>query len=631
MKIYVQCGFVLAIGIILPWSLLHFSTDKTDKIQNEIMVDNARNFSSAFNILRSFYLERVIKNIDGSRILISHDYKALDNAIPIPATLSIDFAREVSAEIADLQVSLVSRYPFKFRKGRSLTSFDQLALAKLEDPQAVEFFELRQENHREILHYAAPIRMEEVCVDCHNTHPDSVKTDWSIGDLRGVQIIEIPVNNYTADLNFENSIISGAMIITFGTIMTILLLLMKATHDTQKALENSMRDQQQSEEQLRRVQKMDAIGQLSGGIAHDFNNLLGIISGNLELASRKLGNNPSALRNIEKALAGAIRGSNLTRRLLSFSSFSPKDLSVVCINEVVKGLQDLVGQSVLGQALLRIKLDPLTPNVLVNRNDLEDAILNLVINARDAMPDGGKISIETGSYQVEADDILAVRGLQRGLCATISITDTGTGISPEFKEKIFEPFFTTKSDGKGTGLGLSMIYGFVKRSNGEINVYSEVGVGTTIRIYLPAEVESLVNSENAENIKESYNNFRGSEKILIVDDEPELREIAASTLSDFGYLTLVAESGDAALTILRSSPDIDLLFTDIVMPDSINGLQLAETILKEQPDLKVLLASGFSGQIMDKDNAKRWSGSLLSKPYSSAQLAQAIRSTLDQD
>lgn len=389
--------------------------------------------------------------------------------------------------------------------------------------------------------------------------------------------------------------------------------------------------QRNIEFQLRRAQKMDAMGQLTGGLAHDFNSLLGIIVGNLELAQRKAADIPAIARNLDRALTAAGRGTNLTRRLLNFSRQTPTDLSVVDLNEVVSEFRNLAAQSVLGQTELQIYLDPSAPEVLCNQSDLEDALLNISINARDAMPDGGRLIIETGTYEVSPEETLVAAGLAPGHYATLTLSDTGIGMSPEIQERIFEPFFTTKAAGKGTGLGMPMIYGFVQRSNGHVAIYSEQGLGTTIRLYLPVAEE--IRRETVTDLTDASKTAlpRGTEKILIVDDEAGLREIAEATLSELGYRTAMAENGDVALRILRSIPDIDLLFTDLVMPGSINGLQLAETIQKERPDLKVLLTSGFSGQIMDKESAGRWVGSLLSKPYTNAKLAQAIRSKLDQD
>lgn len=389
--------------------------------------------------------------------------------------------------------------------------------------------------------------------------------------------------------------------------------------------------QRNIEHQLRRAQKMDAIGQLTGGLAHDFNNLLGIVIGNLDLAKRKAIELPAITRNLDKAIAAAERGTNLTRRLLNFSRQTPLEVNSVDLNEVVLGFRALTAQSVLGQAVLQIHLAQGLPTVICNQSDLEDALLNISINARDAMPDGGRLIIETGVYEVIPTDTLVEAGLKPGWYATLTVSDTGVGIPPEIQERIFEPFFTTKMASKGTGLGLPMVYGFVQRSRGHITVYSEPGLGTTIRIYLPVsdgnnEIDNLETNAFVSNEMPT-----GHETVLVVDDEPGLREIAESTLSELGYKIIVAENGYQALSILRSNQDIDLLFTDLVMPGSIDGLQLAEMIMKEQPKLKILLTSGFTGQIMDKKRAEQWTSSLLTKPYSNARLAQAVRTKLDQD
>jgi PAS domain S-box-containing protein len=387
--------------------------------------------------------------------------------------------------------------------------------------------------------------------------------------------------------------------------------------------------QRKTEEQLRRVQKMDAIVQLTGGIAHDFNNLLGIIIGNLELGKRKAQGIPPLASNLDKALTAAGRGTNITRRLLSFSRQTPSEVSIVDLNSIVRWFKDLTDQSVLGSTELQLRFDPDEPKIVCNQSDLEDALLNLALNARDAMPEGGRLIIETGQCQVGSGDKLVVAGLLPGRYGVLTISDTGMGMPPKIQERIFEPFFTTKSTGKGTGLGLPMVYGFVKQSKGHISVYSEEGLGTTFRLYLPISEEfdhtGTLESEGASSLAIP----EGRETILIVDDEIGLRELAQVILSGLGYRTLLASNGEEAMAIVRSTPDIDLVFTDLVMPGSINGLQLAHSIMDEYPNTKILMASGFTGQIMDSETAAQWSESILAKPYSESGLANAIRAKLD--
>ena len=387
--------------------------------------------------------------------------------------------------------------------------------------------------------------------------------------------------------------------------------------------------QRKTEEQLRRVQKMDAIVQLTGGIAHDFNNLLGIIIGNLELGKRKAQGIPPLASNLDKALTAAGRGTNITRRLLSFSRQTPSKVSIVDLNSVVRWFKDLTDQSVLGSTELQLRFDPDEPKIVCNQSDLEDALLNLALNARDAMPEGGRLIIETGQCQVGSGDKMVVAGLLPGRYGVLTISDSGMGMPPKIQERIFVPFFTTKSTGKGTGLGLPMVYGFVKQSKGHISVYSEEGLGTTFRLYLPISEEfdhtGTLEREGASSLAIP----EGRETILIVDDEIGLRELAQVILSGLGYRTLLASNGEDSMAIVRSTPDIDLVFTDLVMPGSINGLQLAHSIMDEYPNTKILMASGFTGQIMDSETAAQWSESILAKPYSESGLANAIRAKLD--
>lgn len=618
----------LVLTCVIAGTTIYLSSDRNVRVQQNVILDSARHISAIFHELRAFYAQNVLQQFQSSDIIISHDYKSLDSALPIPATFSIDFSKEISAKIQGIQVALVSQYPFKFRDDRYLTDFDEKAIQILNDTGSNEFFEIRAENGRDILHYASSVRMSEGCVGCHNSHPASIKTNWSVGDLRGVQIIEMPINNYTSDIYFENALLAAVSIISFSIMIIFILLSLKVSRDAQAELEERMIQQERSEFQLRRAQKLDAIGKLSGGIAHDFNNLLGIIVGNLELAKRKINDNSPIINNIERAIAASGRGTNLTRKLLGFSRHSPADLSNVSVKDIVKEFEDLADQSVLGQTKIQIKINEDTPEVYSNKSDLEDAILNLVINGRDAMPNGGTLFIETGKYVIRPGDAMAKRGVEPGLYATIAVTDTGEGMSAEVKEQIFEPFFTTKKEGKGTGLGLSMIYGFVKRSKGEINVYSEPNFGSTFRIYLPS-VNKLTESEGIIKKETFVQCFKGDECILIVDDEKELREIAVSALSDHGYRVFSAENGHQALQILESTDGIDLVLTDLVMPGSINGLALAEMIKEHFPIIKVCIASGFAGDIINAENAHIWKSRFLHKPYSVSQLSEFIRTVLD--
>jgi len=388
----------------------------------------------------------------------------------------------------------------------------------------------------------------------------------------------------------------------------------------------------QSEIALRRSQKMDAIGQLSGGVAHDFNNILGIIQGNLELLEEMLEGNGPALERIEKAIKGTVRGAEITRKLLGFSRKDSAQTTLTSVNRFIESLHDLVAKSLTASITVQTELpDNLWP-VEIDTGDFEDTLLNLALNARDAMPNGGQLVIETENKTLDASYTDQNPTGQTGEFVMISVSDTGSGMSDEVRERVFEPFYTTKSHEKGTGLGLSLVYGFIQRSGGHMKVYSEQGVGTTFKMYLPRA--DVVPASNPSPHKIFHKLPKGTETILVVDDEKSLLELTVTTLKHLGYKVISASGGQQAMEKLTENRDVDLLFSDIIMPGDLDGYQLAKQAHETYPDLKILLTSGFT-----KNHEQYVKGSdpylsklafnLLTKPYSRAELASKLRKMLD--
>jgi len=391
-------------------------------------------------------------------------------------------------------------------------------------------------------------------------------------------------------------------------------------------------DQKKNEEILRNSQKMDAVGQLTGGVAHDFNNLLGVIMGNLELLRVTLSDKPKELKRIDNALTGAMRGAQLTRKLLNFSRQSHKGQEITYINSFIEDLYELIAKSVTAKIQVETHLSENLWPVKIEPGDFEDAILNLSLNARDAMPKGGMLVIETANKYLDAKYVNQHPNISEGDYVMISISDTGTGIGEEIRKKIFDPFYTTKEFGKGTGLGLSMVYGFVQRSKGHIQLYSEEGSGSSFHIYLPRTIEEQDVQINEE--QEQLEQLGGDETILIVDDEVALSEAAKEYLQILGYQTLVANSTKEALNILSKNDSIDLIFSDVVMPGA-DGFELSFAAVKLKPSIKILLTSGFSSKHMEYTNGKqkiylKLAENLLGKPYNLNELAVAVRHTLDE-
>jgi signal transduction histidine kinase len=383
-----------------------------------------------------------------------------------------------------------------------------------------------------------------------------------------------------------------------------------------------------TETQIRQAQKMEAIGQLTGGIAHDFNNILTVITGTIEILGEAVENDPDLAEIAQLIADAAARGAALTQHLLAFARKQPLQPIGVDVNLLMPKAIELLRPTIGG--LIDIDFVPAgeVSAALVDPNQLTTAVLNLALNARDAMPNGGNLVFRTGNIELSDDDAKTCDGLAAGRYVTISIGDTGHGIAEPELPKVFDPFFTTKEVGKGTGLGLSMVYGFVKQSGGHIAIKSEKGRGTTVRIYLP-QIEGTAITATDSRISESPRGGHGA--ILVVEDDALVRAYVITQIRSLGYTTLSAANAQEALTVLRSSDPIDLLFTDVIMPGSMNGRELSIEALKLRPTLNVLFTSGFTEDAMDQDGRLDPDILLLVKPYSRADLARMIHLAMRTD
>jgi PAS domain S-box-containing protein len=386
-------------------------------------------------------------------------------------------------------------------------------------------------------------------------------------------------------------------------------------------------EDKQTEEALRRAQKMDAIGQLAGGIAHDFNNILAIIIGNLALLERQITADEKVQKRIDSIKHSTERAVTLTRQLLGFSRREAVSVKATDVNKVIDNMQNLITQSLTPQVEVEYHCEKNLWQTEIDPGDFEDALLNLVLNARDAMAGRGNLTIETHNSTLDDNYCLLNPGVKAGEYVQLTVSDNGVGISKEQQAHIFEPFYTTKEQGKGTGLGLSMVFGFVERSQGHIKVYSEPGTGTTFRLYLPRSKANKQVEETKHAGREALHG--GMETILIVDDEPALLELVEEMLQQLGYKVLTASNGKQALQKLADDPDIDLLFTDVVMPGGINGYELAEQAVASYPDIKVLLTSGYTEMAGTRNGQERFNAHLISKPYTRAELTNRIRERLN--
>jgi signal transduction histidine kinase/CheY-like chemotaxis protein len=398
---------------------------------------------------------------------------------------------------------------------------------------------------------------------------------------------------------------------------------------TNQLLLQEASSRQAAEAQIRQMHKMETIGQLTGGIAHDFNNMLAIVIGSLDLAKRRMAKDrKKAEASIDNAMQGAERAAQLTARLLAFSRQQPLAPAALDSNKLVAGMSELlrrtIGETVRFEAVLAGGLWP----AFIDANQLENALVNLCVNARDAMPEGGRLTIETANTHLDDSYADAHTEVAVGQYVMLSVTDTGGGMTAEVIERAFDPFYTTKSVGKGTGLGLSQVYGFVKQSGGHVKIYSEPGVGTTVKLYLPRHFGPASAAPGVERAESELPRAREAEIVLVVEDEERVRLFSVEALRELGYIVLHADGPLAALAMLDGQPRIDLLFTDIVMPD-MDGRKLADAARAKRPGLKVLYTTGYTRNAIVHNGVLDHDVHFIAKPFTIAQLAVKVRQAID--
>jgi len=373
---------------------------------------------------------------------------------------------------------------------------------------------------------------------------------------------------------------------------------------------------------------MEAVGQLTGGLAHDFNNLLTGISGGLELIEMRIkqGRTAEIDKYVEMARSATKRAAALTHRLLAFSRRQTLDPRPTDVNRLIANMEEFLRRSVGPSIEIEVVGAGGLWTTLIDPNQLENALLNLCINARDAMPDGGRITIETANKWL---DHASARDsdLPPGQYVSLSVTDTGTGMSAETIERAFDPFYTTKPLGEGTGLGLSMIYGFVRQSGGQVRIYSELGQGTTMCLYFP-RVHSREDAEQESPLRALPTPSSGGETVLVVDDEPSIRALIADALADLGYTAIEAGDGASGLAMLQANPAIQLLVTDVGLPRGMNGRQLADAARVERPDLKVLFITGYAENAVIGNGQLERGMHVLTKPFAMDALTSRIREVI---
>jgi signal transduction histidine kinase len=392
-----------------------------------------------------------------------------------------------------------------------------------------------------------------------------------------------------------------------------------------------MTEKRAAEEQMRQAQKMEAIGQLTGGVAHDFNNLLTVIGGNIETIQRLFASENEKLRHLTgMALGGVERAATLTHRLLAFSRRQPLDPKATDVNRLLIGMSDLLSRSLGEHIKIQMVLSGGLWPASVDSNQLENAVLNLAVNARDAMRSDGKLTIETANIYLDEAYAASHEEVRVGHYVMLAVSDTGSGMTREVMNKAFEPFFTTKKMGEGTGLGLSQVYGFVKQSRGHISLYSQIDQGTTVRLYFPRVTTAEATDESARKVV-AVPFAKTIETVLVVEDDQDVRAHSTEVLRELGYRVLEAGEGDTALSLLATDPAIKLLFTDVGLPGALNGRQLAEEARRRRPDLRVLFTTGYARNAIVHQGRLDPGVDLIVKPFTYASLAAKIRLVLDRE
>jgi len=394
-------------------------------------------------------------------------------------------------------------------------------------------------------------------------------------------------------------------------------------------LQAEIRTKEAAETQVRQMQKIEALGQLTGGIAHDFNNMLAIIMGSLEMANRRLDKGRTNITDLlDSAMDGAHRAATLTHQLLAFSRQQPLAPAISDINGIVSHMAEILRRTlgetislecVLAGGVWRTRVDP---------GQLENAILNLAVNARDAMPGGGRLTVETQNARLDDEYAAAQTEVAAGQYVLIAVTDTGTGMGAEIVARAFDPFFTTKEKGRGTGLGLSQVYGFIKQSGGHIKIYSEPGHGTSVKIYLPRFTGDFAVAATVPEVEPEVPAGSPAEIVLLVEDDDAVRKVHVKMLRGLNYTVRHANGGPEALKMIREQPGIKLLFTDVVMP-GMSGRQLADEAKRMAPDVKILFTTGYTANAIVHNGVIDADVDLLQKPFAFDMLARKVRTVLD--
>ena len=603
---------------ILLW---HFSR-LSSELKEAAAIEGAARYSEVLAEFRTIYTSEVVSRVRPQGIEVTHDYQSKEGAIPLPATLSLILGERIGRKGSSVQVRLYSDYPFPWREdGGPRNEFERAALGQLRRAPNEPIVQFAEIQGRPALRYATADLMRPQCVGCHNSHPDSPKTDWEVGDVRGVLEVILPMANVEA---VARTGLRGTLLLTLTLILTGLGLLAVVI----TGLRRSWETEERLQAQLRHSQKMETIGTLAGGIAHDFNNVLTPILGYANMALQDTPSESRTHSDLQHVVSAGKRAKELVNQILAFSRRSEPERKPIQIAFIVTEALKLLRSSLPSTIEFPQNIDPDCGTVLADATQIHQVVMNLCTNAFHAMRESGGI-LEVNLDVVEVDDALARPHpkLALGPYVRLTVSDSGHGMDPETRDRVFEPFFTTKGVGKGTGLGLSVVHGIVVSHGGEITVYSEPGLGTTFHVYLPRSEAPAEERKPAGSNAEVV--ITGSERVLVVDDDEEVARMAEQMLKRLGYkVTVRTNSAEARDTFLAHPERFDIVITDQTMPQ-LTGLELAQELLRARPDIPIILISGFSELITGAKIEKIGIRHYIMKPLVGGELAAAIRQVLD--
>jgi signal transduction histidine kinase/CheY-like chemotaxis protein len=602
------------------------------RLIESIALGDAARYADALTEFRAFYTSEVVERVRPYGVEVTHDYLERDGAIPLPATLGILLGnRLMHAESGT--VRLYSDYPFPWRQqeGGPRNAFEAEALQRLRQSPDTPVFRFETLGERTTLHYATADRMRPHCVHCHNTHPDSPRTDWQPGDVRGVLALTRPLHTTTARVQtaFERMIAVLAGLPIFA--LSILALLSVRLRRDNDALQNEIahraraeQERRQLEQQMQQVQKLESLGVLAGGIAHDFNNLLTGLLSNASLAQRTLAADHPAQPYLREMAQGMQLASHLTGQLLAYAGKGRFHIRPLDLSAEVRELAALLKTSVQGKAHLICELAPDLPAIEADPVQLHQVLLNLTINAAECMEEEITVRIKTYVTELGTADLRHLvpgSAMQAGRAVVLEVEDNGCGMDTATQERIFDPFFTTKTTGRG--LGLAATLGIVHSHGGGIRLDSSPGAGTTFRLFFPAATQPVEAGREAH-----AQDLSGRGVILVVDDDEHVRQAASAVLQSFGYTVIPADNGYQAVELFRArSDEVDLVLLDMTMP-GMSGDETYHALRAIRPDVKVLLSTAYDADEARRQFPTRGPAGFLQKPYHPDQLATRVQQLL---